>query len=194
MTRVVEPGQKESLVKRVFPVKHDPWWNRDRRQRQKHRDAVMQLAGTLPAGNEKIADAVLEHAEEIAQTAVDRAAAADRRATIIAGTVAIAASLTLSGASLVFDDGKIRDDTWQGVLAFLLFVVTAAFVTSAIYALVALVRYREWNWSEMWDLPKETESADSSSATALPFYCRTSAATGRSPTSRTGAWRMRFAA
>ena len=118
---------------------------------------------TLPRGKDgedgEIADAVLEHAKEIAQTAVDRTAAADRRATTIAGTVAIAASLTLSGASLVFDDEKIKEDAWQAVLAVLLFATTAAFVASAVYALVALVRYREWNWSEMWDLPREAESS-----------------------------------
>ena len=71
---------------------------------------------------------MLAHAHEIAQTAVDRAAAADRRATTIAGTVSIAATVTLSGASLVFDDKKIKGDDWRGVLAFLLFAATAAFV------------------------------------------------------------------
>lgn len=160
MAQVVGPGDKIGRFRRIFPDKHDPWWHRGRRQKQTHRQAVMDLAETLPSGGGDVADAVLEHAQEIAQTAIDRAAAADRRATTIAGTVAIAASLTLSGASLVFDDAKIRSEDWQRGLAFILFLATAAFVISAIYALVALVRFREWNWSEMWDLPEEAHSAD----------------------------------
>jgi hypothetical protein len=157
--KVVGPGSKKTLLERLFPRKHAPWWNRDRRQKQAHRNAVLELATTLPDGNSEIADAVFEHAQEIAQTAWDRAAAADRRATTIAGTVAIAASVSLSGASLVFDEGKISDEIWQSGLALLLFAATGAFVASAVYALTALVRYREWNWSEMWDLPRETGSA-----------------------------------
>ena len=143
----------------MFPVVHGRWWNRERTLSKPRSEAIAEMQTTLPQGAD-LADEILAHAQEIAQTARDRADAADRRATTIAGTVAIAASLTLSGASLIFDDGKIRDETWQAVLAFLLFAATAAFVTSAIYALVALVRHRRWNWSDTRDLPRQIDSAD----------------------------------
>jgi hypothetical protein len=148
----------------LFPTKNAAWWNRNRKRlpekEEQHRAAINEMIATLPSRGDGTVDAVVTHAEEIAQTAVDRAAAADRRATTIAGTVAIAASLTLTGSSLVFDGGKIKDDVWRGFLAFILFAATAAFVAAAVYALIALVRYRKWNWAEMWDLPKQASSGD----------------------------------
>jgi hypothetical protein len=165
-----------SLHDRLFPPRNHPWWTRDRKPRTQHLDAIDAMIKTLPSGEDGTSEAVLAHAQEIAQTAVDRAAAADRRATTIAGTVAIAASLTLSGASLVFDTSKIKDEVWRGALAFILFAATAAFVAAAVYALVALVRYREWNWAEMWDLPRTVGSADElnriRAAHLLHNFCR----------------------
>ena len=114
---------------------------------------------SLPQGGDGVADEVLAHAQEIAQTATDRAAAADRRATTIAGVVSISATLTLAGASLVLDDSKVSDGTLQVTLAALVFATAAAFVASAAYALIALVRYRRWNWSDLWDLPKPRTGA-----------------------------------
>jgi hypothetical protein len=156
----VGPKEKLSLRKRLFPPNNEPWWHRGLQPTSEHREAITQMAATLPHCGDGRTEAVLAHAQEIAQTAVDRAAAADRRATTIAGTVAIAASLTLSGASLVFDDDKIKDDVWRGVLAFILFAATAAFVIAAVYALVALVRHRKWTWAEMWDLPTQAVSGE----------------------------------
>jgi hypothetical protein len=152
--RTDNSGIAKALRRRLFPKWNDRWWNRDLVEPEETREAVAKIEASLPQGDAGVADEVLAHAEEIAQTAVDRAAAADRRATTIAGVVSISASLTLAGASLVLDDSKVSSHGWRIVLAALVVATAAAFVTSAAYALVALVRYRSWNWSEPWDLPK----------------------------------------
>jgi hypothetical protein len=86
---------------------------------------------------------------------VDRAAAADRRASTIATAVAIAASFTISGAALVLDDKNIADGNLRRWMAVVLFLTTVFFVLSAGYALRALVATRQWNWSSPFDLPTE---------------------------------------
>src|SRR5205085_2128742 len=80
----------------------------------------------------------------------DRGAAAERRATTIAGTVAIAASFTLSGAALVLDEQKITGAFSRSAFAIVLVATTLMFVLSAYYALRAFVR--QWNWNTPHDL------------------------------------------
>lgn len=156
--RTVGPEDSNPLFYRVFPDRHAPWWNRERPMPDGTRAAIAKMEASLPQGDEGTADAVLAHAQEIAQTATDRAAAADRRATTVAGVVSISATLTLSGSSLILDDSKVPDGSWQIVLAAFAFAAAAAFVASAAYALIALVRYRSWNWSELHDLPKQRDN------------------------------------
>lgn len=165
--RVVGPGDSIELRYRLFPDWHGRWWNRGRTEAQKNRVPIEEVKASLPEGGAGVADEVLAHAEEIAQTAVDRSAAADRRATTIAGVVSISATLTLGGTSLVLDDSKVPDAGWQIVLAALIFAAAAAFVASAAYALIALVRYRSWNWSELWDLPASRRGGTPFSADEL---------------------------
>jgi hypothetical protein len=107
----------------------------------------------LRSDEAELAKETLEHVQEIAQGAVERAAAADRRATTIAGTVAIAASFTLSGGSLALDGNKWSDLGARRWFAIGLCVTSAAFVLSAFYALRALVATRVWHWSQPFDLP-----------------------------------------
>lgn len=161
--RIVNPGDPTPLRYRVFPDWHGRWWNRERVERPPNRVPIAKIKASLPEGEAGVADEVLAHAQEIAQTAIDRAAAADRRATTIASVVSISATLTLAGASLILDDSKVPNGSWQVVLAVLVFATAAAFVASAAYALIALVRYRSWNWSELWDLPTPRPEADESS-------------------------------
>jgi hypothetical protein len=162
--RVVSPGDKTPLRYRVFPDLHGRWWNRERVEASKNRVPVAKVEASLPEGDAGVADEVLAHAQEVAQTAIDRAAAADRRATTIASVVSISATLTLAGASLILNDSMVPNGTWQIVLAALVFATATAFVASAAYALVALVRYRKWNWSDLWDLPTPRPDTDESSA------------------------------
>jgi hypothetical protein len=98
------------------------------------------------------ANETLDHVKAIAQDTADRAAAADRRATTIAGTVAIAASLTLSGGALALDKNKLTDVDARRWFAIGLCFATAAFVLAAFYALRALVATRRWNSDKPDDL------------------------------------------
>jgi hypothetical protein len=165
--RIVGPGDPNPLRYRVFPDWHGRWWSRRREMSRDTRAAIAAVEASLPSGEEGVADEVLAHAQEIAQTAVDRAAAADRRATTVASVVSISATLTLSGSALILDDAKVPDGGWQIALAALTFITAAAFVASAAYALIALVRYRRWVWSELWDLPKRRSDGEVFSADQL---------------------------
>jgi hypothetical protein len=150
----VGPRSPRALSDIVWPVRHGKWWNWDAgKGRTKTVEELYQ--GFRIESVEQAQDA-LEHVEEITQTAVDRAAAADRRATTIAGTVAIAASLTIGGAGIVIDPSKITDSTIRGIFAAVLCVVTVAFILSAIFALRALVVTRTWNWSDPFEMPPDS--------------------------------------
>jgi hypothetical protein len=85
-------------------------------------------------------------------SATERAALADRRATTIAGTVAIASSFTLSGAAFVLDPARVVQGINRLPFAIILVVTTVAFVVSAFYALMALVGARRWNWTQPPDV------------------------------------------
>lgn len=76
----------------------------------------MSLKETYPDGTKDM----LEQVEEIAESALNRAEAADRRASTIAGSVAIAASFTLTGAGLVLDHQKVTNHDLRRWLAILL--------------------------------------------------------------------------
>jgi hypothetical protein len=154
-------GDKLPLRDRIWPQRHGQWWNYDEdRARTKTRE---ELFAELRHRDAVEARETLEHVEAIAQSAVDRAAAADRRANTIAGTVAIAASFTLSGSALILDTNKLADKTVRPSFAIVLFATTSLFVLSALYSLRALVVTRTWNWSEPPDLlrdpdgPRETQ-------------------------------------
>jgi len=149
--RRVGPRTPKDLADIVWPVRHDKWWNWNAAKGETK--TAEELYKGFRIGSLEQARDVLEHVEEIAQTAVDRAAAADRRATTIAGTVAIAASLTIGGAGLVVDPQKITDPTIRRIFAAVLCVVTVAFIGSAIFALRALVATRGWNWSDPHEMP-----------------------------------------
>jgi hypothetical protein len=135
----------------VWPRIHGKWWTFDvQANRMQQTDEVYE---TLRADEVEAAKETLDHVEEIAQGAVERAAAADRRATTIAGTVAIAASFTLTGGSLALDGNKWGDADARRWFAIGLCVTSGAFVLSAFYALRALVATRVWHWSQPFDLP-----------------------------------------
>jgi hypothetical protein len=78
-------GDKLPLRDRIWPQRHGKWWNYDADQARTK--TLAELFAELRHGNPEEARETLEHVEAIAQSAVDRAAAADRRASTIAGTV-----------------------------------------------------------------------------------------------------------
>ena len=110
----------------------------------------------------------LAEIEAVAASATERAAVADRRATTIAGTVAIASSFTLGGAVFVLDPARVDQGINRVPFAIILVVTTVAFVVSGFFALMALVGARRWNWTQPPDvtslqpdeeLPAEDEQA-----------------------------------
>ena len=153
MPPLVGPHDGLTLRDRLMPELHLRWWNYDL-ENQRTKTVEELYDGLLTDGHEQ-ATATLEHVEAIANTAVERAAAADRRATTIAGTVAIAASFTVSGGGLILDRAKIVDADMRLWFAIVLCATTVFFVLSAFYALRALVATRTWHWSSPHDLPRD---------------------------------------
>jgi hypothetical protein len=135
----------------VWPRVHGKWWTFD--VLEKKTQTPEEICARLRLESPEQAKETLDHVEAIAQGAVDRAAAADRRAGTIAGTVAIAATFTLTGGGLALDHMKLTDPDLRKAFAIGLVVTTAAFVLSVFYALRALVSARVWSWSEPFDLP-----------------------------------------
>ena len=88
----------------------------------------------------------LEQAQLVAQSAVDRAATVERRATTLGGTVAVAASLTVGGASLALDRTKVPDHAWRIAFALAFALAALMFALSGLYAIRALVGFRKWGW------------------------------------------------
>jgi hypothetical protein len=134
------------LRDKVFPRRHGKWWNWD---------AATGTTRDVDALRLEFADtelddakAAFEHVQAISDSAVSRADGADRRATTIAGSVAIAASFTLGGAGVVLDGDKFKGHGDSRLFfAIVLAFTTAAFVISAAYALTALVKTRFWRWA-----------------------------------------------
>jgi hypothetical protein len=155
----VGPHTTPGWLDRIWPRRHGKWWNWDAKRRQTQ--TVNDLLGELTSGDPGPmtlvqAEAKAKMVDEVAQSARDRAEAADRRATTMASGVAIAASFTLSGAGLLLDATRWEEAPILRVCfaAGLLFT-TLAFVFAATYSLRALVseRTRTWNWNDpgkMW--------------------------------------------
>ncbi|HKG39882.1 MAG TPA: hypothetical protein VKB25_12910 [Conexibacter sp.] len=142
----VAQGTPETWRERILPQLHGKWWNFDSERDRRTTKSCAQLFWELPLSDVEEARETLAHVEAIAQTAVERAQAADRRASTIAGSVAIAASFTLSGGALAIDADKLHAHGLRIAFALALFATTALFVASAAYALRALVRTHPTHW------------------------------------------------
>lgn len=116
--RRVGPEDRRTALDVVWPRLHARWWNfnSDAGGGRQYPSCSMSLKETYPDGTKDM----LEQVEEIAESALNRAEAADRRASTIAGSVAIAASFTLTGAGLVLDHQKVTNHDLRRWLAILL--------------------------------------------------------------------------
>jgi hypothetical protein len=150
----VGPDGKKDLHDAIWPYRHGQWWNWDAAEQRT--ETVEDLMARMRLDDKDTASESLAFATAVAKTAIDRAEAADRRATTIASSVAIAASFTLGGAGLVLDKVKWGSaTTLRNCFAVGLCLTTLLFVLAAIYALRALVskEARRWNWlspRDMW--------------------------------------------
>lgn len=71
------------------------------------------LVEQLRTADDEVARAVLAEAETAAAEPQERIDGAERRATTLQGTLAIAASVTLAGAGLFLRDGAVEDSGWR---------------------------------------------------------------------------------
>lgn len=95
------------------------------------------LRERLRTDNEDLADELLTDAERLFDEAEARVASVELRATTLQGTVAIAATVALTGGALVIDPSRIHGSTWRAAFALglallvLLLVLTAYNATQA---------------------------------------------------------------
>jgi hypothetical protein len=142
----VPPTGIDVLIDRwIFPRRSGKYWNYS--YSLGRTETVEELQSKLRIGDVETTRELLVLVERVADSATERAAAADRRATTIAGAIAISASVTLGGASLVLDTTKMQSvPAARVIFAALLLLATVTFVLSAAHALRAFVATKKWNW------------------------------------------------
>jgi hypothetical protein len=146
MPPLTSGNEKRPLGDWLWPRQHERWYftndyfskDEDRELREEKLRHALNGASDI--------DETLEQVQEVAQSAVDRTAAAERRATTLSGAVAIAASLTVSGASLVLDHTKVPEQGWRLGFALGFSLATFMFVLAGLYAARAVVTFRKWAW------------------------------------------------
>jgi hypothetical protein len=104
------------------------------------REPLDDLADSLRTDRQEVARAILTEAEAIFQEPVDRIDSAERRATTLQGTVAIAASVVVAGAGLLLDPSKVSDQRWRMVFSVSVLAFVICLTASAIRALSATSR------------------------------------------------------
>jgi hypothetical protein len=123
------PAPFRCVADYVHPVPWDP--------PERFPQSLDTLRARLSTDDDKLADELLADAERLFAETEDRVESAERRATTLQGTVAIAATVALTGAGLVLDPAKLRGDDWRTAFAFglaalvLLLVLTAVRATGA---------------------------------------------------------------
>jgi hypothetical protein len=125
----------------LWPRQHHRWHFTDRQGHPLEKPEIEDLLAD-PVD----VDETLEQAQEVARSAVERTAAADRRATTLGGTVAIAASLTVGGAGLVLDRTKVPEQGWRFGFSLGFALVTLMFAVAGFYAARAIITFRRWRW------------------------------------------------
>lgn len=98
------------------------------------------LAGKLKTQDENVARATLAEAEAIYAEPHDRIESAERRATTLQGTVAIAGSVALAGLGLLLSGSRIRGTGWRAGVAVLLIAFVVCLIACAWRALAATSR------------------------------------------------------
>jgi hypothetical protein len=105
---------------------------------------LAELRDSLETTDVKTAETVLSEAQAYFDEAEARIEGAERRATALQATVAIAASLVVGGAALLLDDDKVADDTWRAVLVIVLGVFVVCLIACAWRALTVTTRMFEF--------------------------------------------------
>lgn len=103
-------------------------------------ESLADLAGKLRTQDENLARAALVEAEAIYAEPHDRIESAERRATTLQGTVAIAASVALAVLGLLLSGSRIRGTGWRAGVAVLLIAFVVCLIACAWRALAATSR------------------------------------------------------
>lgn len=127
--------------------------------------ALGELVGSLRTSDAGTAKAILVEAEAALAEPYDRIDNAERRATTLQGTVAIAASAVIAGGGLVLDGTRIQGD-WRLWFVALLALVVGALLACAIRAVGVTGRMFEF---EDVGLERIDQRASKSEADALTF-------------------------
>ena len=112
------------------------------------------LIARLGSPKPGVAKQLLAEAQAAYDEVADRAESAERRATTIQGSVAIAASLTLAGGSLLLDANKVSSECWRIALG-------AGFAIAV--GMLAMAAWRAFlvTWPRfMWASPDFSEIVD----------------------------------
>jgi hypothetical protein len=126
---------------------HRQWqrfWSLPLRDPSKFTDTEA-IKKSIATDSEPLAGELLAQAREIYAAATNRAEGVERRATTLLGTVGIAASLSLAGASLLLDSSKIHGQVWRLLVAVTFLLTTISFLMCGWRALQALSRLHVWS-------------------------------------------------
>jgi hypothetical protein len=129
-----------------MPLSWAGWFRPSSRPRPlRFADTAERVLARLEVGDDARADQVLALAEAAYGEASERADSADRRAATIQGAIAITASLTVAGGSLLLDGNKVPSGTWTWILGATLVALVMTLVVAAWRAL--LVTRPQYMWA-----------------------------------------------
>jgi hypothetical protein len=103
-------------------------------------ESLAELAAKLRTDNRDVAAAILAEAQATYAEPQERIESAERRATTLQGTVAIAASVALAGAGLLLDPGRIQGRGWRIAFGILLILFVICLTGCAVRALGTTTR------------------------------------------------------
>lgn len=129
-------------------------------------ESLGDLANKLKTTDEDVAAAVLSEAEAAYSEPQQRIDSAERRATTLQGTVAIAASVALAGGGLLLDPSRIHGRCWRIAIVVLLALFVVCLLGCAVRALGATVRIFHF---EEPGFTRITDRASMSSADAKTY-------------------------
>ncbi len=103
-------------------------------------ETLAELAARLKTDDPDVAKALLDEAEAMYKEPAERIESAERRATTLQGTVAVAASVAAAGAGLLLDPAKIAGQGWRIAIAIVLLAFVLCLLACALRAIGATTR------------------------------------------------------
>lgn len=123
-----------------------------------------ELAAELSTDDEQLARAVLAEAEATYQEPLDRIEAAERRATTLQGTVAVAASVATASAALVLNSAGLQGAGWRIAFAAVVLGFVVCLIASAARAVSVTGRMFSFEEPGIERIADRAQSGDHSAA------------------------------